>query len=651
MRSGDRSIIPLVTGTLYSLQALADRPRPAAEVGGKAFHLARLVAAGLPVPDGFAIAATAGPQAVGREELERAAASLGEPLAVRSSASVEDGAERAAPGLFATRLGVRAADLTAAVAEVLASAGGPAIAAYLRGAPPPAMAVVVQRQVAGIGGVLYTRPPAGRDDDTMWIESGSRRAVVDRRGAPREVDADFPLDGAALRELARLGLAAERAIGASGERGADVEWIAGADRLWLVQARPRTGPLPGARPEDPAIAAALAFSRGDARTWQWDAAHNPDPLSPAQAGLVDLVADLGDEEMRLVGGYLYTAPRPGKRPAVDGDVDVVELFTARAAPAMERALEPVERDEPPALADALAAYRSVYAVYIGELAPALRRARAISGGSAPAPSWSAVARSLTGGADASPAALAPAWDVAAPSFDETGEIARARSRLAGPRQAPRSGSDRIAEIAEADDLYFFRAQRAVRRALQGLAARWGIAAHDDAIFYLPLALVRRHADAATRPTDDELAAAHAARAARAEARARAMPLAFSNGRRRDPLAAPNAPDLWRGRAAGGGSARGPVAIVGDLGHLDRDPRGCVVAATSVTPAALVQLAGAVALVCEHGGALGHAAALARELGMPCVVGCAGITRELRPGDQLLVDGDAGLVARVGRDDD
>ena len=635
-----------VAATLYPLQALAARPRPVAEVGGKAFHLAQLVAAGLPVPDGFAIAATAGAETVGRAELERAAAPLGEPLAVRSSASVEDGAERAAPGLFATRLGVRMADLTEAVAEVLASAGGPAVAAYLGGAPPPAMAVVVQRQVSGVGGVLYTRPPIGPDDDAMWIESGSLRAVVDREGAAREVDADFPLDRAALRELARLGLAAEQAIGASRERGADVEWIADGDRLWLVQARPRTGPPPGTRPEDPAIAAALFFSRGDPRTWQWDAAHNPDPLSPAQAGLVDLVADLGDEEMRLVGGYLYTAPRPAKRSPVDGDV--VELFTARAAPAMERALEPVERHEPPALAEALAAYRSVYAVYAGELAPALRRARAASGAFTSAPASSAVARSLSGGAAA---ALAPAWDVAAPAFDETGEIARARSRLAGRGHAAPSDGDRIAEIAEADDLYFFRAQRAVRRALLALAVRWDIAAPDDAIFYLPLALVRRHADAATRPTDDELAAARAARATRAEARARAMPLAFSDGRRRDPLAAPNAPDLWRGRAAGGGSARGPVAIVGDLGHLDRDPRGCVVAAPSVTPAALVQLAGAVALVCEHGGALGHAAALARELGMPCVVGCAGITRELRPGDQLLVDGDAGLVVRVGRDDD
>jgi phosphohistidine swiveling domain-containing protein len=612
-----------VAAALYGLEALASGPRPASEIGGKAFHLARLVAAGLPVPDGFVIAAPA--ETAARSGIARAAADLGEPLAVRSSASIEDGAERAAPGLFATRLGVRAGEIMDAVAEVVASASGPAVTAYLGDAPPPAMAVVVQRQVAGVAGVIYTRAPVGDDRDAMWVESGSRRAVIGRDGAPREVDADFPLDEAALAELARLGLAAESAIAAPAAAGADVEWIAGADRIWLVQARPRTGAVAAA--SDPAIEPAIAFSRGDPRTWRWDAAHNPDPLSPAQQGLVDLVADLGEDEMRVVAGYLYTAPRPDVAAARADEVDVLELFTARAAPAMERALAPVEGPEPPALADALAAYRSVYAVYAGELTPALRRSPAAATSVIP------IAGALAGRAAL---AMAPAWDVAVPSFEETGDVARTLRHLT---------------IGEADDLYFFRAQRAVRRALLAVADSWRL---DDraAIFYLPLARVRQHAEAKTRPGDRELAAdAAAARAERAEQRARAMPLAFAGGRRRDPPPnTPDAPDLWRGRPAGRGSARGPVALVGDLGHLDRDPRGCVVAAPSVTPAALVQLAGAVALVCEHGGALGHAAALARELGMPCVVGCTGITRELKPGDQLLVDGDAGLVVRVGRDD-
>ncbi len=608
-----------MAGTLYRLEALARRPRPAAEVGGKAFHLARLIAAGLPVPDGFVIAGD-----VDRDQLQRAAADLGEPLAVRSSAAIEDGPQRAAPGLFATRLAVARGDLVAAIDEVVASGARPAVVAYAGGAVP--MAVVIQRQIAGVTGVLTTRAP----DDSMWLESGERRAVVARDGSVREIDPGFPLAAPRIAELAALALAAERAIDA-GEPGADVEWVAAADRLWLVQARPRTG-RHAPQPLDPAVAEAIAFSRGDPRLWRWDAAHNPDPLSPAQAGLVELVSDLGAEEMRVVAGYLYTAARAGSEPPEE---DVAHLFAARAAPAMERALAPVETDDPPALVDALAAFRAVYAIYAGELAPALRRARPNAPGS------SAVARALASGA---PLPFAPAWDVAAPALDESAAlVARAQGRL-GPRAS--GPGDRLADIAEADDLYFFRAQRAVRRALLALGDRWQLA--DGDVFYLPLAVAREHAVRGTRPE----AEAAAARAERQAQRSRAMPLAFADGRRAGPVdLAANAPDLWRGRSASGGSARGPVAIVGDLGHLDRDPRGCVVAAPSVTPAALVQLAGAIALVCEQGGALGHAAALARELALPCVVGCAGITRELKPGDQLLVDGDAGLVVRLGRGDD
>jgi phosphoenolpyruvate-protein kinase (PTS system EI component) len=60
----------------------------------------------------------------------------------------------------------------------------------------------------------------------------------------------------------------------------------------------------------------------------------------------------------------------------------------------------------------------------------------------------------------------------------------------------------------------------------------------------------------------------------------------------------------------------------------------------------VLVGGAVALVAEHGGPLGHGAALARELGIPCVVGCAGALALLADGDEVLVDGAAGLVLKL-----
>ena len=44
-----------------------------------------------------------------------------------------------------------------------------------------------------------------------------------------------------------------------------------------------------------------------------------------------------------------------------------------------------------------------------------------------------------------------------------------------------------------------------------------------------------------------------------------------------------------------------------------------------------------------GAPLSHAAIVARELGIPAVVGCGNATMRLRTGDQVRVDGSAGTV--------
>jgi phosphoenolpyruvate-protein kinase (PTS system EI component) len=52
------------------------------------------------------------------------------------------------------------------------------------------------------------------------------------------------------------------------------------------------------------------------------------------------------------------------------------------------------------------------------------------------------------------------------------------------------------------------------------------------------------------------------------------------------------------------------------------------------------------LVAETGSPLSHLAILAREHGVPTVVGHAGATDELRPGEIVEVDGAAGTVRRL-----
>ena len=46
-----------------------------------------------------------------------------------------------------------------------------------------------------------------------------------------------------------------------------------------------------------------------------------------------------------------------------------------------------------------------------------------------------------------------------------------------------------------------------------------------------------------------------------------------------------------------------------------------------------------------GGYLSHGAIVAREYGIPAVVNLPGILTDVRDGDQLLIDGDAGRVVR------
>jgi pyruvate,water dikinase len=55
-----------------------------------------------------------------------------------------------------------------------------------------------------------------------------------------------------------------------------------------------------------------------------------------------------------------------------------------------------------------------------------------------------------------------------------------------------------------------------------------------------------------------------------------------------------------------------------------------------------------ALVVDIGGALSHAAVVARELGIPCVVATGNGTRVLATGDRVRVDGTAGTVEILRR---
>lgn len=74
--------------------------------------------------------------------------------------------------------------------------------------------------------------------------------------------------------------------------------------------------------------------------------------------------------------------------------------------------------------------------------------------------------------------------------------------------------------------------------------------------------------------------------------------------------------------------------------------GDVLVAPSTDPAWTPLFLKASALVMETGGYLSHGAIVAREFGIPAVVNLPGIRAQLKNGDALRVDGNAGVVFRV-----
>jgi phosphoenolpyruvate synthase/pyruvate phosphate dikinase len=57
---------------------------------------------------------------------------------------------------------------------------------------------------------------------------------------------------------------------------------------------------------------------------------------------------------------------------------------------------------------------------------------------------------------------------------------------------------------------------------------------------------------------------------------------------------------------------------------------------------------AAAIVIDNGGTTSHGAIVAREMGIPCVIGTGNGTVLIRDGDRIVVDGDRGTVTILER---
>ncbi len=104
--------------------------------------------------------------------------------------------------------------------------------------------------------------------------------------------------------------------------------------------------------------------------------------------------------------------------------------------------------------------------------------------------------------------------------------------------------------------------------------------------------------------------------------------------------------LAKGRAVGGKVASGRARVITNVSELDQFLPGEVLVADTTTPDWGTVMKRASAVVTNRGGRTCHAAIVARELGIPAVVGCDNATETVKTGKEVTIacsEGDVGHV--------
>jgi rifampicin phosphotransferase len=105
--------------------------------------------------------------------------------------------------------------------------------------------------------------------------------------------------------------------------------------------------------------------------------------------------------------------------------------------------------------------------------------------------------------------------------------------------------------------------------------------------------------------------------------------------------------VLRGLAASPGTYEGPARLISGPSEFDRIVNGDVLVTQSTTEAFNILLPLLGAIVTDSGGLLSHSAIVAREYGIPGVVGTREATARIADGARVRVDGEAGEVTVLG----
>jgi pyruvate,water dikinase len=205
--------------------------------------------------------------------------------------------------------------------------------------------------------------------------------------------------------------------------------------------------------------------------------------------------------------------------------------------------------------------------------------------------------------------------------------------LAGAREAPKFHVVRV-----------FAQGRAILAPVGAALAAEGRVATADDIWFLTLPDARR----ALAGEDMRQRVAERRAEYRREERRRHIPrVLLSDGTDAEAaFTSPAADGAIRGTPASPGTARGVAHVMFSPAGARLEP-GEVLVAPATDPGWTPLFLTASALVMEMGGMMSHGAVVAREYGIPAVVGVPDATTRIATGERIVVDGSAGTVAPEG----
>lgn len=245
-------------------------------------------------------------------------------------------------------------------------------------------------------------------------------------------------------------------------------------------------------------------------------------------------------------------------------------------------------------------------------------------------------------------ALAPDRQFARGEREAEAMVGRLLARVRGPRRALlRFLLGRVRALVgtreepkfEMVRLILSRGRELLRPVGDELAAAGRLATTED-IYFLTLPEVRR--GLAGEDFREQVATRRAAYA-RERARRHIPRILLSDGTDAEVALLPAPEGGLRGSAASPGTVTAPARVVRSPQGVQLEP-GEILVAPSTDPGWTPLFLTAGGLVMEMGGMMSHGAVVAREYGIPAVVGVADATERIATGDRVTVDGSAGAVS-------